>query len=155
WWVGARMLEERELACDEGVLSLGSEPRIYAEAILSVCKLFVESPLACVAGISGADLKKRIHTILDARVPGELTAIKKAALAFAGMFIVALPLAVGIISASNLQGQVAASKPKFEVASIKPCSADAPGGRSAKGGGDASPGTLNVSCLPVSRIIED
>ncbi len=34
WWLGARLLEERERACDEGVLRGGAEPRIYAEGIL-------------------------------------------------------------------------------------------------------------------------
>ena len=26
WWIGARLVEERERACDEAVLSLGNEP---------------------------------------------------------------------------------------------------------------------------------
>jgi len=39
WWIGARLVEERERACDEEVLRQGSEPRAYAEAILNVCKL--------------------------------------------------------------------------------------------------------------------
>ena len=43
WWIGARMIEERERACDEAVLSLGSEPREYAEGILSVCKSFTSN----------------------------------------------------------------------------------------------------------------
>ncbi|HWG59515.1 MAG TPA: hypothetical protein VN661_10770 [Candidatus Acidoferrales bacterium] len=46
---------ERERACDEAVLSVGSAPRDYAGAILNACKPYVESPVACVAGISGAD----------------------------------------------------------------------------------------------------
>src|SRR5215471_12198331 len=37
WWIGARLVEERERACDEAVLRLGSEPQIYAEGILKVC----------------------------------------------------------------------------------------------------------------------
>ena len=45
WWIGARMVEERERACDEAVLSLGSEPVEYAEGILSVCRSYLESPL--------------------------------------------------------------------------------------------------------------
>jgi beta-lactamase regulating signal transducer with metallopeptidase domain len=31
WWIGKRMVEERERACDEEVLQLGGEPRVYAE----------------------------------------------------------------------------------------------------------------------------
>src|SRR5207244_2245760 len=61
WWIGARLVEERERACDESVLSLGSEPHEYAEAILNVCKIYLESPLRCVSGVTGADLKKRIQ----------------------------------------------------------------------------------------------
>lgn len=34
WWIGARLVEERERACDESVLTLGSEPREYADATL-------------------------------------------------------------------------------------------------------------------------
>ncbi len=58
WWIGARLVEERELACDEEVLRLGSEPRVYAEGILNVCKLYVESPLRCVSGVTGSNLEE-------------------------------------------------------------------------------------------------
>jgi bla regulator protein blaR1 len=46
WWIGKRMVAERERACDEEVLRLGYQPRVYAEGILNICKLYVESPLA-------------------------------------------------------------------------------------------------------------
>src|SRR5438552_651971 len=42
WWIGAKLVEERERACDEEVLRLGSEPRVYAEGIVNVCKLYRE-----------------------------------------------------------------------------------------------------------------
>ena len=77
WWIGARLVEERERACDEGVLTLGNEPRTYADAILSVCKLYVESPLVCVSGVTGADLKKRIEAIMMNRIGQGLTRAKR------------------------------------------------------------------------------
>jgi beta-lactamase regulating signal transducer with metallopeptidase domain len=43
WWLGARLVDERERACDEEVLRLGNKPQVYAEGILRVCKLYVES----------------------------------------------------------------------------------------------------------------
>src|SRR5205823_7929051 len=49
WWIGARLIEERERACDEAVLRLGNEPQEYAEGILNVCKSYLESPLWCVS----------------------------------------------------------------------------------------------------------
>ena len=36
WWLGARLLDERERACDESVLALGAEPQLYAGSIESV-----------------------------------------------------------------------------------------------------------------------
>jgi beta-lactamase regulating signal transducer with metallopeptidase domain len=36
WWIRARLMEERERACDEEVVRMGSEPQVYAESILRV-----------------------------------------------------------------------------------------------------------------------
>ena len=38
WWMGARLEEERERACDEEVLQLGNPPQVYAESILKTCE---------------------------------------------------------------------------------------------------------------------
>jgi bla regulator protein BlaR1 len=53
WWLGARLMEERERACDEEVLLMGSEPEAYAEGILKICELYLNSPLQCVSGVTG------------------------------------------------------------------------------------------------------
>jgi hypothetical protein len=37
---------------DEEVLRLGAEPQVYAESTLRTCRFCLESPLACVAGIT-------------------------------------------------------------------------------------------------------
>ena len=97
WWIGARMVEERERACDEGVLSLGNEPRAYADAILNVCKLYVESPLACVPGVTGANLKRRIEAILARRTGRGLSRARKLLLAAAAAAAVAGPVGVGVL----------------------------------------------------------
>jgi beta-lactamase regulating signal transducer with metallopeptidase domain len=49
WWISARLMEERERACDEEVLESGSERQVYAESILKTCQFCVESPLTCVS----------------------------------------------------------------------------------------------------------
>jgi uncharacterized protein (TIGR03435 family) len=152
WWIGARLVEERERACDEAVLSLGGEPEVYAEAILNVCKSYLESPLRCVSGVTGSDLKKRIQAILAGRVAGELNLAKKVALAVAGMAAVTLPVMLGILNAPAIRAQTTAGAPKFEVASIKPCGKDAsPGGGKQKGDGpgraSVSPGRLSTGCV--------
>jgi uncharacterized protein (TIGR03435 family) len=102
WWIGARMVEEREQACDEEVLSLGNEPQVYAEAILNVCKLYVESPLTCVAGVTGADLKRRIEAIMINRIGLRLNFAKKVALGAAAVAALAVPVVVGTMHARPL-----------------------------------------------------
>jgi bla regulator protein BlaR1 len=57
WCIGAHLVEQRERACDEEVLSRGSHPEVYADVILNVCKLYAQSPLACVSGVSGEELR--------------------------------------------------------------------------------------------------
>ncbi len=102
WWIGARLVEERERACDEGVMRLGREPRVYADAILSVCKMYVESPLACVAGVTGADLKKRVEAIMMNRIGQRLTRAKRLLLAAMAVAAVTAPVAIGLlVSAGN------------------------------------------------------
>jgi bla regulator protein BlaR1 len=147
WWIGARLIDERERACDEAVLSLGNQPRVYAEAILNVCKLYVESPITCVSGVTGANLKKRIHAILAQHATDNLNVAKKSLLIIAAALALALPLIVGIVTTPLLRAQSASSdNPKFEVASVKPCE---PGdlGFGGRGGPPTwSPGRLTVYC---------
>jgi uncharacterized protein (TIGR03435 family) len=131
WWIGKRLVEERERACDEGVLQLGSEPRVYAEAILKICKRYVESPLVCVSGVTGSNLMTRIESIMRNRPVVSLNLGKKLALAFVGMAALVVPIAIGILNAPAVHAQgvpdwqtAAGGKMAFEVASVKP--SDAP-----------------------------
>ena len=152
WWIGARLVEERERACDEAVLSLGSEPQVYAEAILNVCKSYLESPLRCVSGVTGSDLKKRIQAILTGRVAGELNFAKRVVLAVAGTVALALPVIVGILNAPAIRAQSSAGTPKFEVASIRRCR-DLDGVVGRGGGGGVTPGRLSLNCQSVAVLI--
>ncbi|HTS04564.1 MAG TPA: M56 family metallopeptidase, partial [Candidatus Eisenbacteria bacterium] len=68
WWIGSRLVDERERACDEQVVASGSDRQVYAESILKVCEFCLGSPLPCVAGVTGADLKKRMVHIMNDRI---------------------------------------------------------------------------------------
>jgi bla regulator protein BlaR1 len=125
WWIGAKLVEERERACDESVLARGNEPRVYAEGILNVCKSYLESPLRCVSGVTGSDLKKRIRAILTQRVARDLNFTRKAALAVAAVAALAVPILVGVIGAPSLRAQAQIQQStshsfEFEVVSVKP-----------------------------------
>jgi bla regulator protein blaR1 len=129
WWLGARLIEERERSCDEEVLELGSERQVYAESILKVCEFCVGSPLACVSGVTGADLKKRIVHIMSERVARKLDFTRKLLLSAAGLLVIALPLTVGLINATpgraqSQPGSTAVVTPAYQVISIKPNQSD-------------------------------
>jgi len=125
WWLGARMVDERELACDEEALQTGGQAQDYAESILKVCEFYLESPLTCVSGVTGSDLKKRIQRIMKEHFGAALSARKKWLLATAGAMALAVPFVVGML---RLQAQTpavadwqaaAGGKMAFDVASVK------------------------------------
>jgi bla regulator protein blaR1 len=95
WWIGARLVEERERACDEEVVRAGHDGRTYAEGILNVCERYVASALKCAAGISGADLKRRVVEIARNRVMGELPIQKKALLGAFALAMLIVPIIFG------------------------------------------------------------
>jgi uncharacterized protein (TIGR03435 family) len=122
WWIGVRLVDERERACDEDVLQCGNEPDVYAESILTTCRFAIESPLTCVAGVTGADLKRRIETILNHRGTNALSLTKRVALSVAAVVALAGPVGIGVVNAPRVQAQADTSRgeERFEVASIKP-----------------------------------
>ena len=125
WWLGARLMEERERACDEEVLQLGNPPQVYAESILKTCEFSVGSPLACISGVTGADLKKRIVDIMQKPVALKLDRGKKLLLIAAGAMAAAGPVVFGLIQEPQIQAGspvvgTASKVPAYEVASIKP-----------------------------------
>jgi uncharacterized protein (TIGR03435 family) len=123
WWVGARLIDERERACDEGVVRLGSEPQVYAESILKACQVYVGSPLACMAGVTGSDLARRIERIMKNHQTDRLESWRKLLLTAMAVGSVAAPIAIGALHAPRLRAQspqAAPDGPTFEVASVKP-----------------------------------
>jgi hypothetical protein len=109
WWLGARLVEERERACDESVLARGVDPETYAGGILKVCQFYLRSPLAAAAGVSGADLWQRMDTIMKNRMVARLTPAKKVGLGLSAVLLVSGPaLAVGLIPAAQATVEPAA-----------------------------------------------
>jgi uncharacterized protein (TIGR03435 family) len=177
WWIGARLVDERERACDEHVLRVCGEPEVYAESILSVCKLYVESPLMCVSGVSGlaspkrifgggaADLKKRLEAIMVNRIGRRLNVARKLGIALIACLAILLPVAAGMITAplrasAAGQGQATAGAIalRFEVVSIKSCPGIAPrppgSGRAANPGApQITPGYAHWDCVGLYELI--
>jgi bla regulator protein blaR1 len=122
WWIERKMLEERERACDEAVIQAGSRAEIYADSLLKVSRFCAELPLPCVSGITGADLSKRIRSIMASRLT-DLGLGKRLLLAVLATSVVVGPVACGLMHKPPLTGQIprpTGPLPSFEVASIRP-----------------------------------
>jgi beta-lactamase regulating signal transducer with metallopeptidase domain len=107
WWMGGRLLDERERACDERVLEYGNDPLTYAQGILKVCQHYLRSSLACAAGISGADLKRRVEAVMANSAIELLGTGKKLILTGLAFSALVLPVSGGLLAApasSNFAG---------------------------------------------------
>src|SRR5579871_5011034 len=128
WWIGARLVDERERVCDEEVLAQGSDPQVYAEGILRVCEFYLESPLVCAAGVTGSNLKKRIEAIMFHRVASKLNLVKKLLLTAAAAATLGLPVVFGVLHpASGYAQSQPATAPVFQDVSLKPAGVIKPG----------------------------
>jgi TonB family protein len=105
WWLGERLVEERELACDEEVLQLGNLPSIYAEGILKTCEFCVGSRVACVSGVTGAELKERIVRIMTPNLAEKLSPGRRLLLASVGVAAVVGPVLFGLWNTPRVRAQ--------------------------------------------------
>lgn len=147
WWVGAKMIAERERACDEEVLRRGAEPRAYAEGILAVCKMYARSPLTAAPGVTGWSLKKRIEEIMINRRIQSLGLLRMVGLIAAGLLIVATPFITGIFNSAHLLAQPATT-PRFQSVTVKSCQ-DLPNTRRGRGYA-SSGGVLRTGCMQLA-----
>jgi TonB family protein len=95
WLIGGRLIAERERACDEFVVSAGTEPEAYAESIIEVCRFHVDAALPCAAGIGSSKLKARIEAIVENRRLRQLSHNGFALLAAAAAAAMAPPVLLG------------------------------------------------------------
>ncbi len=120
WWLGARLVSERERACDEEVLQMGTDKHSYAEGILKVCGFCLRAPQAFVAGVGGSTLTSRIERILKRSTPGSLTVTAR--LLLAGVVIVTAggPFVSGVLGAQRGDGIATSSDSPRATAQDKP-----------------------------------
>lgn len=124
WWIERQMVNEREQACDEAVVAMGGSAETYAESLLKTCWFCIESPLPCVSGVTGADLKRRVADIITGRTLLQMTWPKKLLLGIAAFCAVTGPIMLGIAQ-ENAAAPLARvfhptpPLPSFDVATIK------------------------------------
>jgi hypothetical protein len=92
------------------VVTSGVQPLVYAEGILKTCRFYVQTPLACASGVSGADLKLRLGAIVANQPVMALSPGRRMLLALAGTAALVLPLSAGLLGSapiSRIAGHIA------------------------------------------------
>jgi beta-lactamase regulating signal transducer with metallopeptidase domain len=141
WWIEGRMTAEQENACDEEVIRFGAEPEVYAETILKICRLYLASPLACVAKVTGADLRKRVERIIAGCPAIRVSVAGKLLITAMCTAVFAIPVFSGVVQTTETPKQTKTEK-TFEVAAVK----------LNKSGASPASATSNVSLQPGGRF---
>jgi uncharacterized protein (TIGR03435 family) len=76
----------------------------------------VEPSIACMAGVTGSDLKTRIVRIMTKQVARQLDFSRKLLLSRAGIVAVALPIVFGLVQISQVRAQSAPANPARDIA---------------------------------------
>jgi beta-lactamase regulating signal transducer with metallopeptidase domain len=115
WWIGKGLSLEREMACDDFVLAATSNPRAYAQCLVSVAeKSFLQHSLALAQAVVSRmqQTSQRVARILDTNRPGA-TRVWKPALglvaAFSAVCLISLPRAPRLIAFEEVPGVATAS----------------------------------------------
>ena len=144
------------MACDQAVL-LTARADDYVEGILNVCKFYCSPSHSQAAGISSADLKARVESIMRNEQPRELGQARRWALGATLLAAVAGPMLAGLLTARAVSAQqgnsfvgLATSADKtFEVATVKPNVSGSPEWRL----GPPARGSIAIINLPLAGII--
>ena len=105
WWLGTRIVNERERACDEEVVDMGTDKESYASGILKVCNFCLRAPAVFVSGVGGSNLAQRIERILTGNPrPSRARAARVTRLCF-GLAMIVTPLTLGALGATSTEAQ--------------------------------------------------
>jgi hypothetical protein len=123
WWIGKGLSLEREMACDDFVLAATSNPRGYAQCLVSVAeKSFLQHSLALAQAVVSRmqQTSQRVTRILDTNRP-DATRIWKPALglvaAFAAVCLISLPRAPRLVGFEEGPGVATSSASNSKAAS--------------------------------------
>lgn len=95
WWLARRVRVERELACDDRVLSIGTGARAYAEHLLELAYALGGSraPALAVSMARPRELEGRMLAVLDNARNRAMPARRGALISLAGALAIVMPLA--------------------------------------------------------------
>jgi uncharacterized protein (TIGR03435 family) len=156
WVLGRRLHDERERACDEGVVAQ-TPADVYAEALVKTCQFHLETPLTCHAAGSPRTFSGRIARILDAGANRPASPWLRGSMAGGAVAALTMPVVVAAVMPPELIGlgpsrflqspkllvawaprassPIARGDERFVSVSVRPSASRTPGGLQAFGGG--------------------
>ena len=125
WWMSARLVEERERACDREALDAGVAPRTYAETLLNVCRFGLAVPQPLLSSAAGSSLGRRVEVIMSYRSRRLVAPPRGFTAALAALLILG-PMAVGIGRGHARGLTLQAAEPNAMTAMVEPAPATPP-----------------------------
>lgn len=150
WWIGSRLVEERELACDEEVLANGLRADGLRSRDIEGLPLLHGIPATVYFRSDGRGYQEASTGDSRGRhCPRAERRKKKLTLAMIGLAALAVPILIGVLNAPAIRAQnTPAATPRFEVASIEPTGARREAWIRPVPGGSPRGRGCGISCRP-------
>src|SRR5215831_8689984 len=107
--IDRRLIEERELICDERVILSGAAPEAYAASLWKVVQFGFGWPVDGVSRAAGSNLKRRIKLMLNASHRSKSSSASRALAVITFVALIALAAAMALLS----RGGVADAKAPY------------------------------------------
>src|SRR5215813_351339 len=98
WLVDRRLIEERELMCDERVILSGAAPETYAAGLWKVVQFGLGWPVEGVSRAAGSNLKRRVKLMLNANYRSKSSMAGRALAGLTFVALIALAATVALFS---------------------------------------------------------
>lgn len=160
WWVSRQIADLAELSCDAVVLEKNGDPGGYSRILLgfaeTVSAAGYRAAIPGLAMASHSGMGHRIDQVFELAA-GNLRRLSRpgVVLALMGLPVIFIAASVGLTAQSTPR----ASRPKFDVVSVRRCNPNGlPGPRSGEGGGrgtgpEYSPGRIRMQCMTVGAMM--
>jgi uncharacterized protein (TIGR03435 family) len=158
WIAWRQFVIEAERACDDAVLRR-SDATAYADQLVDLAtRLSAGSRQPLLAMASRRDLSTRVRAVLNPDQQRGRAGAQSIGVAIAASIALLLVLSpLHIVAASQPSQAPTGPKPRYDLASIKPCDVEPvpTGARGAAGGTNASisPGRFQVPCVTTEQLI--
>jgi TonB family protein len=104
WLIDRRLIEEREVMCDERVILSGAAPEVYAASLWKVVQFGFGWPVEGVSRAAGSNLKRRIKLMLNANYRSKTSAAGRALAGITFVALIAIAAALALFSRDGAAG---------------------------------------------------